>query len=490
MKKKIIILGGGTSGWLSAAYLVKNLKVPSEIILIEDTSTTPIGVGEGTQPYTTRFLHDCGIEPSMWMKDSSASFKLGVELVDWNKNPYFVDNDTAINHIARSNLYSFDYFINKPTNEFTEWHPLYRLAKANKSPKLVDGEDFNFNLPNGSYGAVHFDALKIIKTIKNLILDKITYINTKITGINSGEMGIVSINSNTDSYRADTYIDCTGFKSLLLGTTLGIDFIDYSKYLPCDKAVAIQTQYTDPVTECFPYTKSIAMDAGWRWQIPTYSRVGNGYVYSSKFTTDAQAELELRKAINEHKASARVLSFKCGRYAKIAYKNVCAVGLSAGFIEPLEATGITFTTTVIKDITDSLNYGYSGDYINSRFHYMVVEILAFVWAHYHFSTRCGTPFWDFIRSQSISDLPEEAQKVLSNYYPKLTRSVVLNNNSMFNNFHWFSVLHQTKNANSELIKESELKYLDFFIKVQSAKIDLILKEFPNNYEYLSKYYNK
>ena len=163
MVKKIIIFGGGTSGWLTAAYLTNNLVEPIEIQLIEDASKGPIGVGEGTQPLTASFLYKCGIGAKDWMKPSNAAFKYGVELSGWNNEPYFVDNDTVNNVVPAPHIPVSKYFMDKPYSEFAKWHPAYRLAKTNTAPKL-DGEiDINFNVGPDSYGAVHFSAYDILK---------------------------------------------------------------------------------------------------------------------------------------------------------------------------------------------------------------------------------------------------------------------------------------------------------------------------------------
>ena len=148
--KKITIFGGGTSGWLTAAYLVNNLNVPTQIVLIEDSEQGPIGVGEGTQPFTAKFLSECGIPPHLWMKDSNATFKYGVELIGWNDEPYFVDNDNEDNGIIAHNLYTSDYFIDKPYSEFAKWHPAYRLAKKNICQKF-DEYFKSLNLGNKIY---------------------------------------------------------------------------------------------------------------------------------------------------------------------------------------------------------------------------------------------------------------------------------------------------------------------------------------------------
>lgn len=495
--KKVIIFGGGTSGWLSAAYLVKNLRLPVEVTIIEDTTIGPIGVGEGTQPYTARFLYECGIEPNMWMKDSNASFKLGVELVGWNDTPYFVDNDTYQTHLISNDIYSSDYFINKPHSEFNLWHPSYQLAKENKCPKIPGEFDFNFNLPEGNYGAVHFAAFDIIKTIKKLIEDKITHVDTKIVKIEKDTKGITKlIDKDGIEHVADLYLDCTGFSSLLLEKTLEVPFISYSDYLPCDSAVAIPTQYTNPEEECFPYTRATTMTAGWRWTIPIFSRIGNGYVYSSKFISAADAEHELRSTIQEFDAPANHLKMKCGRHSKVVYKNVCAIGLSAGFVEPLEATGITFTTAVIRDVVNSLNargnFLSSLDGVNHSFYTMVTEILAFVWAHYHFSSRNDTAFWKSIRNQKIENLPEDAQRILTQHYPVPNRQLFSSPNSMFNKIHWFSVLHAAEAYNGLNIKLSnnQEKYAKYFLDTQTARIELAKKMFPNQYQYLKEWYSK
>lgn len=486
MINKILILGGGTSGWLTAAYLVKNLLKPTQIILIEDTKLGPIGVGEGTQPATARFLYECGLEPKDWMKASNASFKFGVELVNWTDEPYFVDNDTNLNHYIAEGLFSSHYFANKSKKEFNEWHPAYRLAKANKSPKFSENRDFNNTLPEGSYGAVHFSALDIVKVIKSKIIDKIIYIDTDITSVYNDSNGITYLEDNNKvQYSADLYIDCTGFKSLLLGKALEVPFESYEDILPCDRAVAIQTQYKDPEIECFPYTRSTAMDAGWRWTIPIYNRIGNGYVYSSKFLSDDEAEQELRKSIRDFKSPANRLKMKCGRYKDIFVKNVCAIGLSAGFVEPLEATGITFTTAVVKSLTKLLNIQVPNIKLelNNWFKDMVEEIVAFVWSHYYFSTKNDTNFWKYIRTLEYNNkfIPFIDDSVYSN---KMFRA----GSSMFNNVQWFQVYHTFINNKELSIEDSE--YAKYILDSISARVDLALNTLPNQYSYLSNWYNK
>ena len=496
--KKITIFGGGTSGWLTAAYLIKNLKVPTEIVLIEDSEQGPIGVGEGTQPFTTKFLSECGIPPHMWMKDSNASFKYGVELIGWNDESYFVDNDNQDNGIIAHNFYTSDYFIDKPYSEFADWHPAYRLAKKNICQKFDSYLDVNHRMGPADFGAVHFGAYDIIKTIKHLIEDKITYIDTKITDVNVNQEGIDSlIDNDGNAYQSDLFIDCTGFASILLEQKLKVPFIDYTKYLPNDNAVVIRTQFTNPQKECHPYTKATAMNSGWMFTIPTYKSIGNGYVYSSKFIDAESAEQELRQKIGEFVAPARHLKMKCGYHKEIAVKNVCAVGLSAGFVEPLEATGITFTTSVVSDIAGVLNtsgniWGEQQKYaINNNFDFMSNEILAFVWAHYYFSTKEDTDFWKSFRTQSLENLPERAREILELFLPVPKRFFNIAPNSMFNVVQWWCVLHAGgayKDVESPL-SEKEKQYAEYFLECHRKRLDLAEDMFENHYDYLTDWYN-
>ena len=498
--KKIIVFGGGTSGWASAAYLVKNLQIPAEIILIEDSKMGPIGVGEGTQPFTAQFLYQCGIPPAMWMKDSNASFKMGVELIGWNKEPYFVDNDSSDNCFIAEDFYTPDYFVNKPHKDFLNWHPAYQLAKENKCIKINENLDVNFGMGQEGYGAVHFAAFDIINTIKNLILDKITYVDTKVVDVKQDMYGITGlVGENGQTYSADLYLDCTGFRSVLIGDALKVPFQSYTDWLPCDRAVAMQTEYKNPQEECHPYTKSTAMNAGWRWTIPIFSRIGNGYVYSSKFITDEEAEQELRASLNDYTTPVNFVKFRSGRHVDIAYKNVCAVGLSAGFVEPLEATGITFTTSVVKSVVDLLN-GANNVWnnearfnLNRGFYEMAMEIFAFVWAHYHYSERSDTPFWQSIREQKFDELPKDVQFILNQFAPKLGRFMFFSPGSMFNIVQWFSVLHAGgayEGVEQRPLTEIEEKYAEYFCDVQSHRVKLAKELFPNQYDYLQDWYSK
>lgn len=496
--QNIIIFGGGTSGWLTAAYMTNNLSTPAKITLIEDASKGPIGVGEGTQPFTSKFLSRCNIFPKEWMKPSNASFKYGVELIGWNNEPYFVDNDNPDNAVLAHDLYTSDYFIAKTKKEYFDWYPSYNLAKKNICQKYDDYLDVNFQMGPWDFGAVHFSAYDIIDTIKKLIFDKIVYVDTKITQVKRDDEGITAlVDEDNKEYTADLYIDCSGFESILLEKTLKEPFKPYKRWLFNDSAIAMPTQYKDPQKECHPYTKATAMDSGWRWTIPTYHRIGNGYVYSSDFISQDDAETEFRTKMNDFETPVKHLKMKTGYHSKIARENVCAVGLSAGFVEPLEATGITFTTAVVEYIVEQLNL--SGNVwgptahrnINQNFQHMSDEILAFVWAHYHWSSKNDTKYWQEVRNLQIEDLPEGSKNILASLVPVPARYFMYSPHSMFSVCQWFSML-KAGGAYDEVgsyLNEKQEKYGKYFTESISQKVALAEKYFQNHYEYLKEWYN-
>lgn len=495
--KKIIVFGGGTSGWLTAAYLSNNLPKIVEVCLIEDSVKGPIGVGEGTQPATARFLYECGLSPKQWMEPSNATFKYGVELTGWNDKPYFVDNDDPINYIATPDLFVNSYFMDKPHAEFMDWHPAYQLAKNNKSPRLAEKFDYVFNTDDSCYGAVHFNAFDIIKTIKSLIIDRITYVDTNITDVVSNDQGIeYLLDKDGIKHSADLYLDCSGFQSRLLEQEMGSKFISFKPWLLNDSAVAMPTQYTDKDKQMHPYTKATTMSSGWRWTIPVFNRVGNGYVYSSDYISAEEAEKELRDSIGEYEAKAFHLKMKCGTHEQVAVKNVVGIGLAAGFVEPLEATGITFTTMVVKALTHILNIK-SGVYddqsiemLNGGFTEMSSEILAFIIAHYYFSTRNDTPYWQAIRKQNLEDIPEFASHIIQQFYPYPKQILYYSQQSMFTSVQWWQMIHANRLYKDYIVTEDENKYLEYFTKTKTKQKEEALKMLPSHYEFLKGWYGR
>ena len=495
MIKSICILGGGTSGYLTAAYLRNTIPEAVKITLIESSKVGIIGVGEGTQPYTTEFLRKCGLQPIDWMKKAHATYKLGVEFTGWSDQPYFVDNDDYGSFVLGPEIPTFNYWMTKSKKEFFDFVQSYRLAKANKSPKINHAMDFTHGFITPSWDAVHFDAHKIGESIKELIKEKIEIVDTEIVEVDTFEQGIKCLRDEAGiEYSADLYIDCSGFKSLLLGKTLGVRFLDETDNLPCNSAVAIPTQYKNPKEECHPYTKATTMKHGWRWTIPTYERIGNGYVYSDKYCSKEKAEEELREAIGEHEAEARHLQMRIGTHEGIAHDNVVAIGLSAGFVEPLEATGITFTTKAVEFLVESLRYSdgvwtpQNLNFINTEWLKMYYEIRDFIFTHYKFASRKDTQFW---RDVTSKELPDTAKQRLDRFVPGPKDSMFIPGiTSMFHTGQWFEMLYGSDFYGKSLafLSDDYIKYAESYIDTENYRIERMMRDLDNHYDYLTKWY--
>jgi len=495
MIKTICILGGGTSGYLTAAYLKSTIPDGVKILLIESSKVGIIGVGEGTQPYTTEFLRKCGLQPIDWMKDANATYKLGVEFNGWSDESYFVDNDDYGTFLLGPEMPTFTYWMSKSKTQFFNFLQSYKLAKANKSPKINHAMDFTHGFITPSWDAVHFDAHKIGEAIKKQIKDQIDIVDTEIVEVDTFEKGVKCLRDKERvEYHADLYIDCSGFKSLLLEKTLNVRWLDESENLPCNSAVAIPTQYKNPQEECHPYTKATTMKHGWRWTIPTFERIGNGYVYSDKYCSKENAEKELREAIGEFDAPANHLDMRIGTHEGIAHDNVVAIGLSGGFVEPLEATGITFTTKAVEFLVESLRHS-DGQWNNQNLHYintewlkMFYEIRDFIFAHYKFANRKDTQFW---RDVTEKELPDTAKQRLDKFVPAPKDSMFIPGiTSMFHTGQWFEMLYGSDfyGKNLAFLSDDYLKYAESYVDIETYRIDRILRDLDNHYDYLSKWY--
>jgi hypothetical protein len=247
------------------------------------------------------------------------------------------------------------------------------------------------------------------------------------------------------------------------------------------------------------WTIARGMDAGWLFRIPVWGRHGNGYIYDSNYIDADGAKQEVEKMYGHEIEIGKQISFDPGALDRVWINNCCAIGLSASFVEPLEATGITFTTGIVQGLTAALNY-HNGIWnnngknaMNNMYTTTVVEIIAFVWAHYHFSSKDDTPFWKEIRNQKLEDAPIFIQEILSKIIPTLHRDFYMDNTSSFHTGHWFSILHANnlyKPEDTFKITGDQLKYAEYYIKTKTYEIDQVIDIFENHYEYLYRWYNE
>jgi len=404
--KKVVIVGGGSAGWITAAYMNAILNSREhrsvEFIVIESPTLPRISVGEATVPTINRLLQTLRINEKDFMKATDATFKQGIKFVNWfkeNDHSYYHTFDRresqASGHLASKNWLNSDRSI--PFAETVSIQP--QLCEMNYSPKLPSDGHYQSPL---TY-AYHMDAEKFANYL-------CTY--SKSQGVKHIQDDVVDVMVTTDQsisaiitktglkIEADLYIDCTGFSSLLIGNKLGVGFKDYSQWLICDRAVTMQIPYQDYYPqEIRPYTTSTALSSGWVWDIGLVNRRGIGYVYSGEFISDANAEKELRQYEGEHSSgiACRTVKFSVGRRESFWKSNCVAIGLSAAFVEPLESTGLNMiefaATTLAEHFPMGDNMKPLADRYNKIMSNRFDDALDFINLHYCLSRRTDTAFW-------------------------------------------------------------------------------------------------
>lgn len=409
---EIVIVGGGTAGWMAAAALAVHAKDSAcQVTLIESDDIGTVGVGEATLPSIKSFNDRLGIDEAEMMRETSATFKLGIEFVDWGE-------------IGNSYIHPFGTFGDKPggVGFLQQWirhqnSGLDRIQSLENFSFAVQACRANrFNFPsanpqdiNSTYSyAYHFDATAYGAYLrKKFEGDKLIRVEGKVVGIvqdpSGGDIRAVRLDSG-QLIAGDIFIDCSGFKSLLMAGTLGVGFEDWSKFLPCDRAVVVPSE---PIEELRPYTRSIAKSAGWLWQIPLQTRTGNGYVYSGDHISDDEAASELLGSIvGLSLEEPRYLSFKAGRRKFSWTKNCIAIGLAGGFLEPLESTSIYLIQAAITNLIELFPGKNScRDPLIKEFNRLMdqeyARIKDFLILHYYLGARDDSAFWKTCREMSI-----------------------------------------------------------------------------------------
>lgn len=410
----IVIVGGGTAGWMAAAALSNHVKNTGiAITLIESSDIGSVGVGEATLPGLRDFNTALGIDEIEFIRATQATYKLGIEFNDWQKP------GTQFFHPFA------DY--GAPLGGLDFYHCWVRSQREGNASQL---SDYCFSLQLAKHGrfaqphptppsplahyhyAFHFDAVLYAEFLRHY---------AENLGVIPKDAKIVGINQNTHSgyiesvilddgqiVTGDFFIDCSGFKGVLIEQTLKTGYEDWSHWLPCNSAIAVQSKSTLAPT---PYTKTTAKSAGWQWRIPLQQRVGNGYVYCSDYISDAAAQDELLRSIDgKPTTSPKQLRFVTGRRKKFWNKNCVALGLSSGFMEPLESTSIALIQTGISRLLqffpwDGLNESEINE-ANRMSQREFERIRDFLILHYKANKRTDEKFWDYCRTMPIPETLE------------------------------------------------------------------------------------
>ena len=402
--QKLVIAGGGTAGWMAAASFARTIGETLDIVLVESDVIGTVGVGEATIP-TLLTLHEIlKIKEQDFLKAVQGTFKLGISFEGWH--------DVGSDYIHSfgwtgkdSWAAGFQHFWLKGlkrgiSKEFGEYCNEWLAAKENKFAVLPN-QNLNY--------AYHMDASLYAQFLRKLAeADGVVRQEGKIDEVlQDGESGYIT-GLKLDSgmvIEGDLFIDCTGFRGLLIEQTLEAGYIDWTHWLPCNSAVAVQTQSVEPP---IPYTRSIAREAGWQWRIPLQHRVGNGVVFSDKHWSDDEAVSKLLGNVEgEVLTDPRVLKFQTGTRKKHWHKNCVAMGLSSGFIEPLESTSIHLIQRSIIRLMQM--FPYDGirqpdiDEFNNQMSFEIENVRDFIILHYHVTERSDTEFWNQCRTMEIPE---------------------------------------------------------------------------------------
>ena len=386
---KVLIVGGGSAGWMTAATLESQF--PNyEISLLEAKNISTVGVGESTLGQITDWMRLLKIEDKNFIKHVDGSYKLSIKFTDFYKKGEFFHYPFGSPAVAQSRAGTNDWWFKKIINPETPYSDYadctYPLQMA-----YVNQNKFDIDQVVRAY---HFDATKFGLWLKNNYCKKIKHILDDVVSVEQDENGIKSLNNK---YNADLYIDCTGFKSLLLGDNLKEPFESYSDMLPNDSAWATRIQYKDKEKELVPYTNCTAIENGWVWNIPLWSRIGTGYVYSSKFVDDETALKQFKKHLRQEDLDFKKIKMRVGIHNRLWVKNVVAIGLSAGFIEPLESNGLfsvhEFLIKLVRNLQREKISQWDRDNFNYQCKQMFKVFAEFVALHYALSHRDDTEYW-------------------------------------------------------------------------------------------------
>ncbi|MEW6990202.1 tryptophan halogenase family protein [Colwelliaceae bacterium 6441] len=503
---EIIIVGGGTAGWLSACNLAKQLNVKNDdsfnLTLIESPDIPTIGVGEGTWPTMRKTLSKLGISEADFMTECNATFKHGTKFVNWRKTPkngsseYYYNLFTSYIDPAEFNLAPY---WNMGLAEQGKSYPdsvsmQEQICQHGLAPKKITTAEYD-GIVNYAYS---LDAGKFGQLLKRLAINElgVTHISANVEKVNLDNDGYIS-SVETDTcgvINGDFFVDCTGTKSLLIGETLQIPFKSFNNTILTNSAVFMQVPYKTSNAPIVPCTVSTAHECGWTWDIGLTTRRGVGYVYSDKYCTHERAEEVLREYIGEQAEglTATRVGVNVGQREKSFHKNCLALGMAAAFIEPLEASAIFLMeagSNMLADLfpRDRESLAQVEQTFNHSFNYRWSKTVDFIKMHYYLSERDDSDFWR--DNRELNTVPETLQASLAHWqHHPISKYDFPHTFEPFAMESYQFVLYGMNNAikfkNDGSFGEKE-KAMKLFDNI-STTTAIALKELPNHRELLDK----
>jgi tryptophan 7-halogenase len=442
--QSLVIVGGGTAGWMAAAALAKVLRGKVEITLVESEEIGTVGVGEATIPMIQRFNQVLEIDEDEFVRETQGTFKLGIEFVNWGKL-----GERYMHGFGKMGqdlwTITFDQY----------WQKMFREGKAQDlgqySMTRVAAYQNKFmrppaDLPNSPLAdiayAFHFDAglyAKYLRKYAEKLGVKRIEGKIKDVGVDAHTGFVETLNlEDGQQIAGQLFIDCSGFRGLLIEETLKTGYEDWTQWLPCDRAMAVPCA---SAKELLPYTRSTARQAGWQWRIPLQHRIGNGHVFCSQYISEDEATATLLQNLDgEALAEPRPLKFKTGMRNKTWNKNVVAMGLASGFMEPLESTSIHLIQTAIQRLINffpAQSFSMTDiDEYNRQTRFEYERIRDFIVLHYRANQRQDSAFWKHCQTMEI---PETLQQKLDLF--KTHGRIIREGNELFSEVGWLQVMH-------------------------------------------------
>lgn len=442
MIDNVVIVGGGTAGWMTATYLKRAFGDQVSVTLVESARIPTVGVGEATFSTVRHFFDYLGLDEREWMPRCSASYKLAIRFENWRGDgTYFYHPFERLRVNKGFTLADWHLELNRrdgTAEQFdrhcymTSW-----MCEARRSPRLLDGSLFASGL-DGSLGrstldeqraqfpyAYHFDAAQLAAYLTDLGKKAgVRHVLDDVTAIGQDERGWITHVSTKEhgDLTGQLFVDCTGFRGMLINQTLGEPFRSFTDVLPNNRAVALRVPREDQET-ISPYTTATAMDSGWIWTIPLYGRNGNGYVYSDEYCSPEEAERTLRAHVapGRDDLQANHIRMRIGRNERSWVRNCVAIGLSSGFVEPLESTGIFFIQhgieQLVKHFPDARWEPRLIDGYNQRVARVIDGVREFLVLHYRAAARADTPYWKETKARPATEWLSEFLPVVATRLP-------------------------------------------------------------------------
>jgi flavin-dependent dehydrogenase len=451
MAKSVVIVGGGTAGWMTAAYLKK--AAPSiNVTLIESATIRSVGVGEATFSTIKLFFDFLGLDEQDWMPSCNATYKLGIKFANWRADgAHFYHPFQRYETVDGYNMGEWWLKLKQHDEPFDQaCFSIPALCEAKRSPRFFDGRVFDDKVqdifaggrkPKNSFLSDHkvqypyayqFDASLLAGFLKQYATSRgVRQIVDEVNEVKLREDGGIDhvVTQSHGPIHGELFVDCTGFRGLLINQALNEPFISFADSLLCDRAIALQVPTDIEAEGINPYTTATALTNGWVWNIPLYGRTGTGYVYSSAFTTQEDAELEFRRHLGPAAEGLRAnhIKIRVGRCRNSWVKNCVAIGLSSGFVEPLESTGIFFIQHGIEELVSHLPGDTIDEEMVRSYNRVVAEgmdgVRDFLVLHYCTTERTDTEFW---RATKHSAIPADLRERLDVWKHRLPNAKNIN----------------------------------------------------------------